>query len=235
MTEQGFSAPVETVRKRKLEATQRLLGDTIGLSDGEWSAPSALPGWSRAHIAAHVSRGADALLLVVAAALRRQPAAAYPDQRERFAAIERDTERSGLAHQIDLDTSAGGLARTLDLVVDWTYPVRLAGREMTLAQIPMARLQEVVLHHIDLDCGFGAADLDPVPARWLLQWHLTYRHPASGPALRVESESGVAQSVGGHGDPIVVTGSDAQLWAWLTGRAADDAVSGANGLRLPLL
>ena len=61
MSEPQFSAPMETVRKRKLEATQRLLGDTIGMDEDQWRAPSLLPGWTRAHVAVHLARGADAL------------------------------------------------------------------------------------------------------------------------------------------------------------------------------
>mgnify|MGYP003622708592 CR=1 FL=1 len=59
MTAQTFSAPLETLRKRVQEATQRLLGDTIGISDDDWNGPSGLPGWSRAHVAAHLAANAD--------------------------------------------------------------------------------------------------------------------------------------------------------------------------------
>ena len=41
MTAQTFSAPLETLRKRVQEATQRLLGDTIGISDADWNGPDA--------------------------------------------------------------------------------------------------------------------------------------------------------------------------------------------------
>lgn len=47
MTAQTFSVLLETLRKRVQEATQRLLGDTIGISDADWNGPSRLPGWSR--------------------------------------------------------------------------------------------------------------------------------------------------------------------------------------------
>lgn len=235
MSAQVFSAPVETVRKRKLEATQRLLGDTIGMGDEDWRAASLLPGWTRAHVAAHVCRGADALVRLVSATLRGLATPLYPRPDRRFAEIERGVDRSGLQIQIDLDTSAGELNRTLDLVTDWSTPVELLDRSLTLAQVPLARLQEVVLHHLDLNCGFTVDDLDPVPARWLLQWHVALRHPPHGRRLVVESDSGVSASLGDEGPAVEVRGTDAHLWGWLTGRTGPDAVDGADGLRLPLL
>lgn len=235
MSEQVFSAPVETVRKRKLEATQRLLGDTIGMGDDEWRAPSLLPGWSRAHVAAHLCRGADALVRLVSATLRGLESPLYPRPDQRFTDIERGVDRPGLQVQIDLDTSAGDLNRTLDLVTDWARPVTLLGRRLTLAQVPLARLQEVVLHHLDLNCGFTVGSLDPVPARWLLQWHVGLRHPAHGPRLAVESDSGVTAELGDDGEVRRVRGTDADLWGWLTGRTGPEQIQGADGLRLPLI
>ena len=42
-------------------ATQRLLGDTISVSDADWNAPSRLPEWTRGHVATHLARQADGL------------------------------------------------------------------------------------------------------------------------------------------------------------------------------
>ena len=42
-------------------ATQRLLDAARVLPESELRAPSLLPGWSRAHVLAHVARNADAM------------------------------------------------------------------------------------------------------------------------------------------------------------------------------
>src|ERR1700722_12377718 len=42
-------------------ATQRLLDDARTLSEADLRAASLLPGWTRAHVLAHVARGADAM------------------------------------------------------------------------------------------------------------------------------------------------------------------------------
>lgn len=232
MTAQTFSAPLETLRKRVQEATQRLLGDTIGITDDAWNQPSRLPGWSRANVAAHLAAGADAMARLIDAAGEGRRVALYPDAEARRADIESGSTLTGLDLQISLDTSAGRLERAMDAVDDWTTPVQLLGRSMTLAQVPMARLSEVVVHHVDLDAGFEVEWLTQDPARWLLQWAAQLHGDAPDlPALRLQSSSGLTIDVG-HGDNRrTVTGSDGQLWEWLMGRStADHHPEGADDL-----
>ena len=231
MTEPTFTAPLETLRKRIQEATQRLLGDTIGISDADWNRPSLLPGWSRAHVAAHLSSNADALAQLICEASGGEPAVLYPDDGLRAEGIERGSSMTGLELQICLDTSAGRLERAMDAVEDWAAPVELLGRPLTLAQVPIARLSEIVVHHLDLDCGFDAGRLDSASARWLLQWAaFRYAVDADLLALRLESTSGLVVDVGPDADRAVVTGADAALWGWLTGRTGGDDLEGADGL-----
>ena len=44
---------LETLRRLVRTATQRLLGDTILVTDDQWRAPSRLPDWTRGHVATH--------------------------------------------------------------------------------------------------------------------------------------------------------------------------------------
>ncbi len=228
----GNTAPL---LKRIGEATQRLLGDTIALSDDDWRGASLLPGWSRAHVATHLARGADALRAVMAAALDGQTRPLYPSAVEKVMALERGAERSGLDLQIDLDTSAGEFNALCDTVTDWLAPVSLSGGEFPMSVLLMVRLQEVMLHHLDLDCGFTWAKIDLVPARWLLQWLiLLLGDDGALPVCDIESDSGVTASFGSTGDRRTVTGPDAALWAWLAGRSDGGGLEGAEGLTWPL-
>ena len=236
MSQNAGPAPVAAVRRWELEATQRLLGDTIETTDTDWRGPSLLPGWSRAHVATHVARNADSLRSLTLASLEGREAPLYPSAEERFAAIESGSCRTGLELQIDLDTSAGALNETWDQVTDWGISVHLPRQAVPLSLLPLARLHEVALHHIDLDCGFTADDLDPEPARWLLEWALTrFAPPADLPPVQVKSDSGLVEMFGRDPAEHTVRGSDARVWAWLTGRADSDSVGGADGISLPLM
>ncbi|MFT3877319.1 MAG: maleylpyruvate isomerase family mycothiol-dependent enzyme [Propioniciclava sp.] len=226
---------VGPVRKRIAIATQSLLRDTLTLDDADWRAPSLLPGWSRAHVATHVARNADALRRVIAAARSGDPAPLYPSANTKYNDIERGAERSGIDLQVDLDTSAGELVNLADRVEDWLTPVRFLGGEFPLSVITLVRLQELTIHHLDLDCGFTWEDIEPVPARWLLQWMLLLmRDDPMLPAVNLVSDTGETAEIGGVGVPREVSGPDAALWAWLTGRTSGDGVTGAEGITFPL-
>lgn len=220
-------------------ATHRLLGDTISITDEDWRAPSRLPGWSRGHVATHIARQADALGRLVAWARTGEREAMYASDEERDADIEAGSGRSGLDLQVDLDTSAGRLAEAFDALDEsggWDSVVELRGGKQAPARtLPLARLGEVVLHHIDVDIGYGVGDVEPSTAGWLLEW-AAFRLAGRDdfPALQLETGSGVTVRVGPPGDePQLVGGRASDLLGWLTGRAGPDGVRGAEGLILP--
>ena len=226
---------VEPVLKRIAIATQGLLRSTVAIDEAEWQAPSLLPGWSRAHVATHICRNADALRGVIAAARVGDPAPLYPSAAAKFNAIERGSERTGLELHVDLDTSAGELANLCERVEDWMAPVRLLGGEFPLSVVTLIRLQELSMHHLDLEVGFTWEDVDLVPARWMLEWMLLLlRDDASLPAIDIVSDAGVTASLGSVGERRTVSGPDAALWAWLSGRTTGDGVVDAEGLTFPL-
>lgn len=226
---------VEPVLKRIAIATQSLLRDTLELEEADWRSPSLLPGWTRAHVATHVSRDADAMRRVVAAALVDDPAPFYPSEDAKFNDLERGAERRGLDLHVDLDTSATELAKLWERIEDWLQPVRLPEGEFPMSVLTLIRLQEVTMHHLDLDTGFTWEDVDLVPARWLLQWMiLLLRDDPSLPAVDIASDAGETASLGGVGERITVTGPDAALWAWLVGRSDGEGLTGADGMRWPL-
>jgi maleylpyruvate isomerase len=165
------------IRALRMEATQHLLGDTIAFSDEDWQRPSRLPGWTRAHLATHLARNADALLDALERALSGEKASLYDDEEKRIEDIERGSERSGLDLQIDLDSSEdrlnNGFKELLSLPVEGSDAGLVAlspGRYEPVAVLPLARLSEVVRHHVDLDCGFEPSDIDADTAEMLQAW-----------------------------------------------------------------
>jgi maleylpyruvate isomerase len=137
-------------------ATQRLLDEARIITD--LRAPSLLPGWSRAHVLAHLARGADAMrnLLVGARDGRDRPAYASPEARA--AGIDRSAAAGARELLEDLAASAMALRTVARQLPDeaWRYPLRvLNGARFPASQLLTRRLTEVELHHCDLGIGYG--------------------------------------------------------------------------------
>lgn len=231
---------LEEVRGLLSHSTQTLLGDTIAVSDEDWRAPSRLPDWTRGHVATHVARQAEALGRLVEMARTGEPREMYPSDEQRNSDIEAGSGRSGLDLQIDLDTTAGQLTEGFESLEDhqrWDESVTLRGGHSVKARLlPVARLTEVVLHHVDLDIGFSAADVEGKTAEWILDWCAFRLGGREGfPALRLSSDSGYAVDLGEGDHRTEISGSSPALLGWLTGRADASTVSGADGISLPPL
>jgi maleylpyruvate isomerase len=229
---------LETLRGLVRIATQRLLGDTIRVTDEQWRAPSRLPDWTRGHVATHIARHADALCRLAQWARTGERQDMYPSPEHRASGIEAGAGRSGLELQIDLDTSAGSLSSAfdeLDAANAWDAVVEMSrGLRVPARLLPLARLLEVAIHHVDLDIGYEISDLDTQTAEWLLEWcAFRLRDREDFPKLRLTSDSGPTTAVGSAGDPVAVSGSSANLLGWLLGRTDASAVTGGDGLRLP--
>jgi maleylpyruvate isomerase len=232
------TAQLETLRGLVKTATQRLLGDTILVSDEQWRAPSRLPDWTRGHVATHIARHADALCRLAEWAHTGERRDMYPSPEHRAADIEAGARRSGLDLQIDLDTSAGRLSSAfeeLDAANAWDAEVEMSGGLRVPARLlPLPRLLEVSIHHVDLDVGYEISDLDTQTTEWLLEW-CAFRLSAREdfPKIHLTSDSGFTTTVGSAGDPVAVRGNSAELLGWLMGRIDASAIAGGNGLRLP--
>lgn len=205
-----------------LGATSNLLGSTIGFSEEDWARPSALPGWTRAHVAAHLADNAEALRRLIAHLLQGDPRPLYGDDAERDAAIQLGATRESLDLQIALDTSAGQLAAALhDMpVAFYEVPVSLGnGVEVPARALALVRLTEVVLHHWDLQDGFTLADLDMEAVLWCLQLKAHVLRGRRGyPSIRLIADEGLDVVTGRPGAPELARGDARSLLGWLTGR-----------------
>ncbi len=227
--------PVDDLHRWKTEATQRLLGYTIALTEDEWHRPSRLPGWTRAHVATHLARSADYFRSVVSAAIAEKVAPPAPSAELQRRELEQGADRDGLALQIDLDAAAGALQGVIESVKNWEAPVTLDGEMLPLAALLLARLHGVNLHLIDLDCDFCVDAIPADSAEWLLRWTLYRRRNSGLPTMRITTDSLSATLGVGTAEPLEVHGSDVAVWTWLTGRTGPDKLTGADGLVLPLL
>ena len=124
------------------QATQRLLDDARTIPEADLRAPSLLPGWTRAHVLAHVARNADAMRNLLIGARSGQDRAAYASAQAR----EADIERGAAKARNNLSPSAAFRVRILDSA---PFPA---------AALLTRRLVEVELHHCDLGAGYSPAD-----------------------------------------------------------------------------
>jgi maleylpyruvate isomerase len=180
------------------QGTALVTASVADLDDVAWSAPSALPGWTRRHLVAHLAANAEAVGRLVhwAATGERTPMYGSPEQRADD--IEKGSARSGAELRVWHEEAAATLAAAMDALSadQWEREVVTAqGRTVPASETPWMRAREVMVHAVDLDLGVTFADL---PDDFLA-------------AL-------AADVVTKRGDVPEVEGPLDQRVAWLTGR-----------------
>jgi maleylpyruvate isomerase len=198
------------------DATDRLLSAVAELDNVSVTQPSRLPGWSRGHVLAHLSRNADALVNV----LEGRPM--YASEGARDADIERDAPRPLETQLTDLRDSAARFQESGAALTDWTRTAELRnGVTDSAARLPFRRWIEVELHRVDLGLGY---ELEDLPAEFVEREVAFLADRFAGhpelPSTRV-TDGTHAWSTGralGGGPEVTVTGPAPALLGWLTGR-----------------
>jgi len=211
---------------------QRLLGDTITLGDRDWQMLTLLPGWTRGHVATHLAHHGEALAEMALQLTTDSPVT----WRTRLtdAELNAGARRSALGLQEALDQSSARLMSAFDLMDDaaWKRTIETAQGPLPAGALVVARLNEVIIHHIDLRLGLDFADLDPRLTRPLLQWNLFRSAPRFAQVdLTLISDEGFTARVG-SGAAVTIRGSESRILGWLTGRRGASAVLGAEDLDL---
>jgi len=172
-------------------ATQRLLDDARTLSEADLRMASLLPGWTRAHVLAHVARGADAMRNLLIGARSGQARPAYASAQARDAGIDQGAAMRAGDLIADLADSAMALRTVARQLPDeaWQVQVRvLDSAPFPAAELLARRLAEVELHHCDLGTGYSPADWPAAfaamdlqePVRSQREDRLGYPQPAPG-------------------------------------------------------
>ncbi|RAY11859.1 hypothetical protein DPM19_28205 [Actinomadura craniellae] len=210
-------------------ATGRLVTTLRGLADADMRAPSALPGWSRGHLATHIARNADSLWNLLEWARTGTEIAQYPSPAARNADIESGAGRPAAALADDVEESAARLAGQVRALPEdaWHAPVQaLAGWSHPAWFTVYRRWQEVEAHHVDLAAGHRVADWSGPYVRWALDDTLAGLTVLPGDKLgelagaRVAATDLDLAATFDHapGGPEV-TGPAHLLLGWLSGRA----------------
>ncbi|GGV76459.1 maleylpyruvate isomerase [Streptomyces gelaticus] len=214
------------------EATDRLLSATGKLDAAALAEPSRLPGWSRGHVLAHLSRNADALVNV----LQGRPM--YADSETRDRDIERDAPRPPAEQLADLAGSADRFAAAAAAPADWSRTVTLRnGVTDSASRVPFRRRVEVELHHVDLGTGYELEDLpEEFVAREIEFLAERFDGHPDVVSTRLDDGQGPIRTTGGgaEGGPVTVRGTASDLLGWLCGRR-DGAALAVEGGPLPAL
>ena len=225
-----------------VESTAHLIATAEQFDDAAVREPSLLPGWTRGHVLTHVARNADAVirLLTWAATGVETPMYASPEARE--SEIEQGAGRSAAELLADVRESSERLAlRAAQMTPEqWANEiVPRRGGPQPAAWLPWWRLEEMLIHHVDLDAAYS-------PAHWpesftepeLAMIAARFSNPdftPDSPAFRilVEDADGNASDDRVYGilaapdDEQVpeVRGPAAALVAWLIGRSNGDGLN----------
>jgi maleylpyruvate isomerase len=217
-------------------ATTRYLQALTVLDEEAVRRPSLLPGWSRAHVVAHLSRNADAFEQVLSRAARGGPAVMYDGQHARDRDIEETVRGADLAHLVD---DAHRSARRLEhawrtCAADPETPYsRLPDAEETfpLRTVGFRRRAEVEIHHADLGLGY-------LPSTWPTDFSLRVvsqrqnelaQLPGGGPSMVLSSTDVEGLWKLGLGRGPEITGTVGDLAWWLVGRGGGHGLECSPG------
>ena len=219
---------LEAALDEMVESTDRLLLAVDAMTDDELRGPSRLPGWTRAHVLTHIARNADGLANLAQAARTGDDVPMYAGGKEsRDADIEAGSARHLGDIRLDLNDSA---ERLLQAFAD--FPDEGLGREVAMLsgataygwEIPLMRVREVEIHHVDLGLGYSPADWSPeFAARTLDQVAPVFRQARECPVGVLVATDGAGEwEVAADGPRL--HGPRAELAAWLTGRSPGDGL-----------
>jgi maleylpyruvate isomerase len=210
--------------ERIAAAHGRVLELLVGVPEGRLREASPLPGWSRAHVVAHLAGNARAMRRQAEYAVRGELVDFYDGgQVARDVVIDREAGRpaaelvAAVAEaQRELEETWRGLGPEV-----WGRPVRW--RRATLLDTLYGRWREAEIHAVDLDLGYRPRDWPEPFARHALDF-LAPRAP-EGTELTLRATDTDLVLVLGAGAPVEITGPVRDLAAWMAGRAPDSPLT----------
>ncbi|HEU4567272.1 MAG TPA: maleylpyruvate isomerase family mycothiol-dependent enzyme [Marmoricola sp.] len=216
------------------ESEQRLVRTVDSLADDEWPQPSVLPGWSRAHVIAHLALNAEGLAGALDDLRHGRPAAMYASNESRDSDIDELAAEKPPEIRSRLFAAGEQLREMLAILSDddWTGSIERVpgGPTFPVMALPSTRRREVEIHHADLGCGYRHTDwprdfcvelLDAVTADQAA-------NPDTDDFKVSATDLGMTWRVGA--DEPVVAGAATDLGWWLVGRGSGDGLSTASGV-----
>lgn len=216
-----------------VSADRRLVRTVDALPDEAYAEPSALPGWTRGHVVAHLALNSEALTAVLLGVAQGDVPPMYASQERRDADIDElasaapEELRARLLGGTTSLVDAIGLVPDdrLDAVVERT---RGSDRTFPVRAVTGMRLREVEIHHADLAAGYTRGDW-PLDFAAFLVGSLLDQPGEETPFAVAPTDLDRTWQAGAHSAGPVVTGTTADLGWWLTGRGAGDGLTSSDG------
>ncbi|GAB1823153.1 maleylpyruvate isomerase N-terminal domain-containing protein [Herbidospora sp. RD11066] len=208
---------LDDYRAELAAADARLISTVAALSDEEMRAPSALDGWTRGHVATHISRNADSLVNLLTWARTGVVTPQYRDATERDEGIAAGHARPAKEQLADLEESTARFAEAADAMPADRWSFLISGTrppEHPAWYVVMRRLREVEIHHGDLGTGYTWRDWPGRYVDW--EFHDSLRicgEPTYGRLTVTDTGETVDGAEGPH-----LQATKRELTAWLTGR-----------------
>jgi maleylpyruvate isomerase len=210
--------------------TRRLVRTVDGMSDEQWEQPSLLPGWSRAHVVAHLTLNAEALSGALEGVHEGRPVPMYASD------TARDADIASLATVAAPELRDRFLGSTT-VLGEWVEELadNLAGhviertpgsdRQFLAGEVGMMRTREVEIHHADLGLDYTAADWPDEFVVLLLDGRAANH---DGPGFTAHATDLDRSWTFGSGGPTI-SGAGTALGWWVTGRGTGDGLTSDDG------
>lgn len=210
------------------------LGRLDSVNDAALREPSALPGWTRAHVVSHFSRNARALINLLDWARTGVATPMYPSVEARADGIEEGSHQSAAELRAEAIAASKHLQDATAAMPDsaWDGEIRTAlGRKTNGAEVPWMRVRENWVHAVDLDAG-GRFDQIPEAVVVALgdEVATTLSSREDCPSIVLEAtDTGRRWNVGAADGAVVLKGTQPELLAWLIGRSDGDGLRASTG------
>lgn len=209
---------VEQSIRDEVTATEReFVTAANSMDEAALREPSLLPGWTRAHVFAHVATLADAFARQAEAAARGAKSPVYDSPDAREAAIEAGARWSLSEVREQLERAFTRIDQAWPTSQEgWDSPVTY--RNETVEAVAFGWWRETSIHLVDLDVGRGF-DTWSVPLCRHLWSFLTQRLPGDEAFVLWSTDQDVRAEVGGGSyGAVQIAGRLVDITAWLAGR-----------------
>lgn len=213
-------------------ATTRYLEALTSLSDADCREPSALPGWTRAHVITHLARNADALTNLLHWGQTGVESPMYTSQEQRDRDIESGATRGVEELRADSAAACGRFLQAANELHTSRFETEVSrlpgGPSFPVTRVGGMRRTEVEVHHADLLIGYSPFDWPEDLTRHLLERRQRELAEKGIPMVWRLTDTGESVSVG-EGDGPEVSGHSADLVWWLLGRGDGDELVSSTG------